>query len=192
MPSPLSHGTVALALGSLFPGAFLPRKWWLIGAICATLPDVDIITFRMGIPYQHMLGHRGLTHSILFAAALALTVAGMALFTAKGRRLAPVLSIYLCACTVSHGLLDALTNGGYGVAFWAPLSDQRLFFAWRPIEAAPLNATRFLSSKALVVIGTELVWVVLPCLLMVLFACTVRATLDRSGGKEPDTTLTIS
>jgi inner membrane protein len=180
MPSPLSHGTVALALGSLIPTSLLPRKWWLIGAICTFLPDVDVAAFRMGISYQHILGHRGLTHSIFFAVVLALTVTGAALFTAKGRRLAPVLSLYLCACTLSHGMLDAFTNGGYGVAFWAPFSDQRFFFAWRPIDAAPLSVTRFLSSKALVVIGTELMWVVLPCLLIVLFACTVRATMDRS------------
>ncbi len=191
MPSPLSHVTVALALGSLFPGTILPRKWLLIGALCATLPDVDIIAFQLGIPYQHMLGHRGLTHSIFFAVVLALTIAGVALFTAESRRLAPMLSLYLCACTVSHGLLDAFTNGGYGVAFWAPFSDQRFFFAWRLIDAAPLSTTRFLSSKALVVIGTELMWVVLPSLLIALFVATVRATLDRSVGKEPDTTLTI-
>ena len=180
MPSPLSHGTVALALGSLIPNSFLPRKWWLIGAICASLPDADVIAFRLGIPYQHMMGHRGLTHSIVFAMVLALTVAGAALFTSKGLRLAPVLSLYLCACTLSHGLLDALTNGGYGVAFWAPFSDQRFLFAWRPIDAAPLSVTRFLSSKALVVVGTEPMWVVTPCLLIVLFACTVRAIRDRS------------
>ena len=180
MPSPLSHSTVALALGSLIPNSLLPRKWWLVGVICAVLPDVDIITFRLGIPYQHVMGHRGLTHSVCFAVVLAFAITTLALFTAKDRRLTPALGLYLCACTLSHGLLDALTNGGYGVAFWAPFSDQRFFFVWQPIHAAPLSVARFASVKGLRVIGTELMWVVLPCLLIMLCACTVRATMHRS------------
>ncbi|HEU4994167.1 MAG TPA: metal-dependent hydrolase [Gemmatimonadaceae bacterium] len=45
------------------------------GAACAALPDLDAIGFWMGIPYDHMLGHRGLTHSLTFAALIA--TAGM-------------------------------------------------------------------------------------------------------------------
>ena len=38
----------------------------------------------------------------------------------------------------SHGVLDALTDGGPGVAFLAPFDDTRYFFPWRPIRVSPL------------------------------------------------------
>ena len=37
----------------------------------------------------------------------------------------------------SHGVLDALTDGGSGVAFLAPFDDTRYFFPWRPIRVSP-------------------------------------------------------
>ena len=33
----------------------------------AILPDLDILAFKFGISYSHPFGHRGFTHSILFA-----------------------------------------------------------------------------------------------------------------------------
>ncbi|HAA02627.1 MAG TPA: hypothetical protein DCZ69_04190 [Syntrophobacteraceae bacterium] len=186
MPSPLSHGTLALAFGSLFPRSLLPRKLWLVGVCCAALPDVDILSFRLGIPYQHMLGHRGLTHSISFALLLALVVAGFTMFSERGRRRAWPFGLYLFACTLSHGLLDAITKGGYGVAFFAPFLSRRYLFPWRVIEAAPLSVKQFLSTRGLHIVGVELMWVVLPCLLITLLACTVWAMLDQSTAEGPE------
>jgi inner membrane protein len=40
----------------------------LVGAVCAALPDIDVIGFRFGIDYGALLGHRGFTHSLAFAA----------------------------------------------------------------------------------------------------------------------------
>jgi inner membrane protein len=45
---------------------------------------------------------------------------------------------YLFAATVSHGLLDALTDGGLGVAFFSPFDTSRYFFPWRPISVCPM------------------------------------------------------
>jgi inner membrane protein len=74
MPSAIAHGSVALALGSLLPRAALPRWVWLLGAGCAALPDLDVISFRVGISYGNLLGHRGLTHSIAFAVIVAFII----------------------------------------------------------------------------------------------------------------------
>ena len=56
---------------------------------------------------------------------------------------------------LSHGLLDALTSGGLGVALLWPISDARFFAPWRPIPVARIGAA-FLSSRGLRVALTEL------------------------------------
>ena len=38
-----------------------------------------------------------------------------------------------------HGLLDALTDGGLGVALAWPWSDARIFAPWRPLPVAPIG-----------------------------------------------------
>src|ERR1039458_7761305 len=47
--------------------------------------------------------------------------------------------------SVTHPLLDALTDGGSGVMLLFPFSDVRLFFPWRPIHVSPLGVLRFFS-----------------------------------------------
>ena len=41
--------------------------------------------------------------------------------------------------TASHGVFDALTDGGSGVGFLWPLTNERFFFPWRPIPVAPVG-----------------------------------------------------
>jgi inner membrane protein len=50
-------------------------KWLIIASIFSTiLPDLDVVAFNFGIAYEHHLGHRGFTHSILFALLWALVL----------------------------------------------------------------------------------------------------------------------
>jgi len=58
-------------------------------------------------------------------------------------------------CVASHGLLDALTNGGRGIALLWPFTNARYFAPWRPIPVAPIGL-RFLSSRGLHVALVEL------------------------------------
>ncbi len=69
---------------------------------------------------------------------------------------------FLFACAASHGMLDALTNGGLGVAFFSPFEPRRYFFPWRPIAVSPLSVSRFLAGRGLRILAGELKWVVLP------------------------------
>ena len=123
-------------------GRAVPGKLALAGAVCAMLPDVDVIGFRLGIRYEDLLGHRGLTHSVAFAAAMATVLVGVGGFSAFGRR-----RVWACLvlCGVSHGLLDAATNGGLGIAFWSPFSNVRYFLPWRPMQVSPIGLTRIFS-----------------------------------------------
>jgi inner membrane protein len=57
----------------------------------------------------------------------------------------------------SHGLLDALTDGGLGAALLWPFSDERFFAPWRPLPVAPIGS-RFWSAGGLAVAATELAW----------------------------------
>jgi inner membrane protein len=69
--SAISHSVAALTIGACFYRPELPKRIWVIGVLCAVIPDLDVIGFRFGIHYDDPLGHRGLTHLLLFAALLA-------------------------------------------------------------------------------------------------------------------------
>ena len=159
MASAISHPAIVAALAPIFGS--LPRRALWCGAVCAVLPDVDAVGFWLGVPYDHPLGHRGLGHSVPFAAALAGVLAAAA-FPAGSRR--GTIFFFLFLCTASHGLFDALTDGGLGVAFFAPFSNARYFFPWRPIRVSPIGVSRFFSERGLSVLASELVWIWAPSL----------------------------
>ena len=59
MPSAFAHVAPALALIPVFHRPGTPKRLWVLGAVCAVVPDLDVIAFGFGIPYDHPLGHRG-------------------------------------------------------------------------------------------------------------------------------------
>lgn len=59
---------------------------------------------------------------------------------------------------MSHPLLDALTDGGLGVAFFSPFSNERYFFPWTPIRVSPIGGS-FFSARGIETLRSELVWV---------------------------------
>jgi len=78
MPSVFSHAVAALGIAAAFYRPGFPKRAWVLGAACAMVPDLDVIGFRFGIHYGDFWGHRGFTHSLVFAARLALLVKVMA------------------------------------------------------------------------------------------------------------------
>ena len=85
------------------------------------------------------------------------------------------LFFWFTAVTASHGLLDALTNGGRGIAFFAPFSDHRYFFPWRPIQVSPIGVG-FFSPRGLRVLASESGWIWVPSAII-----AVSARLFRYG-----------
>jgi inner membrane protein len=166
MPTVITHAVAALGLGALFYRREVPKGVWALGAVCAALPDLDVVAFRFGIPYEHMLGHRGLSHAPAFAAVLAAVL--VALFFRGGvPGLGPgALWLYLFVAIASHGFLDAFTDGGRGVAFLAPFSGERFFFPFRPIAVSPIGLRRFLAGRGLEVLRSEMLWVWVPSILL--------------------------
>src|SRR5206468_6143070 len=131
--------------------------------------------FAFGVSYSDMLGHRGLTHSFAFAFIVGCVAALIrSQGTPRDRKTWFIFIIYFFIVTASHGLLDAMTNGGLGVAFFAPFSNTRYFFPWRPIQVSPIGVTEFFSAWGSVVMVSEIKYVWLPLSLLWLGVRFVR------------------
>ena len=183
MVSAFTHAAVAVACGTLAPRERLPRRAWLLGAVAAALPDLDYFLHRGDWFADGPYSHRGFTHSLLFAAAL-----GSALTAVATWRRWPGARAwwfgYLALCTASHGVLDACTNGGEGIAFLWPFTDARWHFPWRPIEVAPLSIDGFFTAHGAEVFQSELRWVWLPMAAVVLAGALVRRRRAAAVGAE--------
>lgn len=125
----------AAALGSVM----LPKSAWpslvVVGAACAILPDVDAVGRLTGGGDLTMFGgHRGFTHSVLFA--LLIAVAITAAIPTRARWSRARVFAYIALATLSHGILDAFTDFGsdIGVAFLSPFMPVRFQAPWQPIE----------------------------------------------------------
>jgi inner membrane protein len=169
MASAVSHAVAALGIGAAFYRRPVPKRVWIAGIACSMIPDLDVIGFRFGIHYGDFWGHRGFTHSLVFAAILAGLVMLLLPRTKTGIQRS-YLFVYLFLATAGHGLLDAITNGGLGVAFFSPFNNQRYFLPWRPIRVSPIGITRFFSSRGFEVLRTEILWIWLPSILLILLA----------------------
>jgi len=162
LPTIFTHAIAALGIGAVMLPRHSGTAVWVAGVACSILPDVDVAAFHFGVSYGDLLGHRGLTHSLLFAALISFAVL-LAFFRNRARDERLRIGLFLFIATASHGLLDALTNGGLGVAFFAPFTDERFFFPVQPIEVSPIGPA-FFSARGLRVIQSELLWVWLPAL----------------------------
>lgn len=162
----------------------IPSRLLEFGVLCAILPDLDVAMFKLGVPYESVFGHRGFSHSIFFA----LLVATAFRFGSKVGQSRPWTTfLFLLFATISHGLLDALTNGGHGVGFFTPFSERRYFLPVQWIEVSPIGAA-FFSARGMAVLRSELLTVWLPCLLVALlgFALRINAKSLRGGDRKWD------
>jgi inner membrane protein len=170
----ISHAVAALGIGTIFARPQVPKRVWMIGVACSILPDIDVLGFRLGIRYGDFWGHRGFTHSFLFAAILA-TLVLIAGFSRGLPGLGRVwLWTYFFFATASHGLLDAMTNGGLGVAFFSPFDNTRYFFPWRPIVVSPISLSRSFSGKVFAVLESELLWIWIPAAVLAVSMLVLR------------------
>lgn len=162
MASIFGHALAAFVLGKGFSKTIVNWKFILLGIICAIIPDADVIGFSFGIKYESFWGHRGFSHSLLFALILGVLITvifySRIFFSKKG----VILILYFTICTASHAVLDALTTGGLGVAFLSPFDTTRYFFPWRPIKVSPIGVARFFSDRGIKVVLSELIWIGIP------------------------------
>jgi inner membrane protein len=174
MASILSHPAVPLAIGIAAGPGTVPPALTAVACAASLLPDADSIGFWLGVPYDAPLGHRGFTHSLCFAALVAWACALLA-----PRLGAPAATVFalVFVSTASHGLLDALTTGGMGVAFFSPFSNARFFLPWRVIAVSPIGVAPFLSARGARVLRSELAWIWAPAAAVALAGIAVRRVL---------------
>ena len=168
MASIFGHALFSIALGTSFSNKLRTVKFWLLGIVCAIIPDADVIGFNYGIKYASFWGHRGFTHSFVFAflfgALITLLFYKKHFFSKKGM----LFILFFFLCTASHSVLDAMTSGGKGVAFFSPFNDTRYFFPFRPIKVSPLGIMKFFSQRGLKVISSELTWIGIPSIIYII------------------------
>jgi inner membrane protein len=158
MPTIIAHAAVPLALWAAADRGRINPRLLAAGIAAAILPDLDVIGFALHVRYVDAIGHRGASHSLLFAAVLAL----LAALSSQRLRARPLqAATWILICAASHPLLDTLTNGGLGVALGWPWSEQRWFAPWRPIRVSPF-ANHFFSARGWLTLQSELRWLWLP------------------------------
>jgi inner membrane protein len=179
MASVFSHAIFAASIGTAFwrPGGSI--RMVALGALFSVVPDIDVVGFRFGIQYGDLFGHRGITHSFAFAAAMA--TMGLFMFSRQAQPGRWMAWWYLFFATASHGLLDAMTDGGLGVAFFSPFSDTRYFLPWRPIAVSPIGVTAFFSERGLKVLQSEFKWIWLPSAVFALLALVIKRRWTPAG-----------
>jgi len=180
MASAFSHAIASVAIGKISFIKNVDKKFWLLGIFCAVIPDADAIGFKLGVAYESMWGHRGITHSFFFAALLAFAINYFFYAEEKigSRRWLSLFAFFFFA-TSSHPVLDAMTTGGLGVAFFAPFNNERFFFPFRPIKVSPISVTSFFTEWGWRVLKSEFVWVWIPSFIVMAFAWSVKKLVSR-------------
>jgi inner membrane protein len=173
--SPTTHAFVAAAMGRIYTPGIMPLKFWLLAMFCAVLPDCSAIFTRFGVSDYSLLGHRNFTHSLFFAVIASFVAVWLGFRDVKlFSRHSLSLWLFFFLCTASHGFLDSLTNGGLGIAFYSPFSDERYFMPWTPVEVPEITPQQFLGKWGKKVILSELIWICLPMLTLMLLVVTFR------------------
>jgi inner membrane protein len=172
MPLPVTHALVPLAGAMAISRRPFNWRLILVAGAAAMAPDVDGLTHHfLGVGASSIYGHRGLAHSLFIAVAAGATLASFHRFMQIAYWRA---ALVIAAAVASHGLLDMMTDGGRGVAFWWPMSSARYFFG--PIHSIAVSRHHFLA-VGLLRLASEIRQVVVPmmlCAVLVRFAARDR------------------
>jgi len=187
MATGFTHTFVAIAGAKLAYPEKTPHRFYPLVVLCSLLPDLDVIAFRLHIPYGNPFGHRGFSHSLAFAALLGLVVALLAFRDVpRWSRSWWKLAGFFFLVTASHGVLDAMTNGGYGIGFFVPFDNTRYFLPWRPLVVSPIGIRGFLSRWGWDVVMSELIWIWVPVLLVLAGVHLYRRMLRSRNEGSPN------
>jgi inner membrane protein len=155
-----THALVGLGLGKVLTMRRVSPLFWILAGFLPIIPDFDSFSFSA---YGSLWGHRGFTHSLCFALALALFSAGLT-FRFLHMRFWLLFGLFFLI-TASHGLLDAFTNGGFGIPFFWPFWNHR-FGPYGPIHVQDIGF-EFPDPRVSRAVRTELLYVWLPTAVLV-------------------------
>ena len=123
----ITQAALGAAIGEAFLGRKIGNKGAIIGAIVATLPDLDVLILPFLDPLERLSMHRGYSHSILFSflGAILLVFIFRRMKTTKSIS-AIRLYVFSWLALFTHMFLDAFTP--YGTLLLLPFSDKRIGF----------------------------------------------------------------
>ncbi len=175
MPSLISHAVIGLAIGAAISTRNHQGSLIWMSVLASSFPDIDGLSFLFGIPYKSLFGHRGFFHSIFFAFLLSNILIYFGLPNVKlfAQRWFYYETIFFLI-TLSHGILDAMTAGGMGVAFFSPFSNKRYLFPWKPLIACPLTIRDFFSEWGKIVAINEFICIWIPSFIILLFSLWLK------------------
>ena len=123
----ITQAALGAAIGHVILAKKIGGKGAILGAVVATIPDLDIILLPFFDDVQRISVHRGFSHSIVFSFIGALLIAfilSRIKWTAKMNFWK--LSLFSWLALFTHMLLDAFT--AYGTQLFLPFSDYRVSF----------------------------------------------------------------
>ncbi|MGH1434910.1 MAG: metal-dependent hydrolase [Lewinella sp.] len=123
----LTQAALGAAIGEAFLGKKIGNKGAVIGAVVATIPDLDVALYLFYDKFQMLSIHRGYSHSILFSLLGAFLIA-YTLQRIKWTKLVSYnrLWIFSWLALFTHMLLDTFT--AYGTQLFLPFSNNRVGF----------------------------------------------------------------
>ncbi|MBT1701467.1 metal-dependent hydrolase [Fulvivirgaceae bacterium PWU4] len=123
----ITHVALGAVVGEAVAGKSLGKRALFLGAIAQSIPDIDFIAAFFLAPADNLLAHRGFTHSFLFGALVALTLAALSLRWYKAHQVPFSRWVFFFGLEILiHLALDACN--AYGVGWLEPFSHQRFSF----------------------------------------------------------------
>src|SRR6478735_1727382 len=121
----LTQIVLGSAVAELTLGKKIGNKALLWGAICGTIPDLDVLMNPFLSDLQELGAHRGFSHSLLFSCLLAPLLGFLLWFMYEKKEANWKEWTLLCFLSlVTHPLLDAFTS--YGTQLFLPFSNYRV------------------------------------------------------------------
>lgn len=177
MPTIITHGFTAIIIGKLLCRHARSYRFWFWTILCSILPDLDVVGFFFGIKYGDLWGHRGMTHSLFFAAIVGVVIGQFYARKLKRKfmhRESWFWSVFFAVIIASHGIFDALTNGGLGIAFFSPFDPTRYFLPVTPVQVSPIGIQGFFSQRGLNLMISETTYITFPLLCLLLSHWTIN------------------
>lgn len=123
----ITQGVLGAAIGEAALGKKIGNRGAVIGAVVATIPDLDVMLHLFYNKFEMLSIHRGFSHSIFCSVLGAFLIAFL---LGKMRWFQQVtfkrLLLFTWLCLFTHILLDTFT--AYGTQLLLPFSDERLGF----------------------------------------------------------------
>lgn len=123
----LTQAALGAAIGEATLGKHIGNKGAVLGAIVATIPDLDVALYLFYDKFEMLSIHRGFSHSIVFSIIGAFLIAYV-LQRIKWTKLVSYQRLWIFAwlALFTHMLLDTFT--AYGTQLFLPFSDWRVGF----------------------------------------------------------------